>query len=601
MKTKLWRLLALALVLVFVASAFAACVGKDGEPGKDGKDGNGVQTKSVQATIDVFDYFKSAYGLTSNTTGVTASNPDGNYFWRHGYMKNGVDQKEGTNHSNLNCYEYYRHPFKTMAYPELMALLDNKDIANTDTNVVGSSGFYLFFFGGAWEGDKTKTAAQSVTNALAAYYLSGGNGQSVTTSGEGNSYMTNMYTTNNLFYCYNVDFRLSGGVLDNLYDSDIRTDVETFFNGSSNTARSVTYLYSQMIAKLTGLSDVIPEADKDQVTVKSITTNGTGTLTTTTADLIASPSVMLIQKTSTGTATTNTVKNYYKCEGQTQEQVTAAIKNMLDNGKSGGITRADLPVYDYFTDAYRTSSSENNFSPLDPVQLEPTRASGNTTLKRDNRKHRFQLITYAELIALLNTNGNYLIYFGSQWCGYSNGYIRHVDRARETQRFPMIYVVDSTLDSRILTGSHALNIRNNEQPYNTKANGRITSKVGSDGKLEVATSSSYSPFVRLYVEMLKYFGSDFKAYGFTGGDIKMVDETTYTKIGIPGLFIYGKQNVDMWGNSKPIIAFYENDYVFSVIRTKDDHPQAMGLDMILGTIFANFTQGLLTYEVVPQA
>jgi hypothetical protein len=134
--------------------------------------------------LDVFDYFKDAYGLTSNSTGK--------YFYKYTYKKVGLDEQpstigtgpntpvdytaypHGTWASSHNTHDgiiYYAHPFRTLSYHDFYRLLANNDRANPAKGIGDSSGYYFIFFGGEWESG-TRAAITALNDVLAEQYIS---------------------------------------------------------------------------------------------------------------------------------------------------------------------------------------------------------------------------------------------------------------------------------------------------------------------------------------------------------------------------------------------------------------------------------------------
>jgi thiol-disulfide isomerase/thioredoxin len=588
------------------------------EPDQGGTPG---AAESYVPGLDVFDYFKDAYGLTSNSTGK--------YFYKYTYKKVGLDEQpstvatgpntpvdytanpHGTWASSHNTHDgviYYAHPFRTLSYHEFYRLLTNNDRPDPARGVGDSSGYYFIFFGGEWE-PGTGAAIRALNDVLAEQYITyevSGNATAESAAPNIDHHLTSFFSGGSPVYVYNFDFRLSGGELGDLYDSDIRTDADTFFFADAggtvdaiteNSTISVTNLYDVLYKSFTALDDQIARADTAAsrqgrtVTTVKIPHSTKVPVEEKTDKFIPSPSLLLFRKTTGGGAAVNEAVGLVDASNVdfNNPAQTAAFKaeveKLISTGNRGSRVQAgDLKKYDYFTDAFRTYASGgrsyDNFSPRDPS----TTIRGNDGNPRNNLLHRFKVVTYVELTRLLKSGGNYVIYFGTSWCPYSNELIRHLDRAREGYNVPEIYVFDATLDGAAFDAAHhGLNIRNVEQLPASFTGGIL------------AGNASTAPYTRLYANMLKFFG-DFRAYSWLYNDIK-IGEDFYTKIGIPAVFLYNKNNVDAYGRTKPILAFHENVYVFSYLLTNDTNPQAVALDTILGSLLGDYNLGKLTYRL----
>ncbi|MDR3162131.1 MAG: hypothetical protein LBU28_11040 [Spirochaetaceae bacterium] len=571
--------------------------------------------------LDVFDYFKDAYGLTSNTTGK--------YFYKYTYKKVGLDEQPATvptgpntpvdynavphgtwasSHNTHDGVAYYAHPFRTLSYHEFYRLLTNNDRADPARGIGDSSGYYFIFFGGEWEAG-TKAAITALNEVLAEQYITyevSGNATAESAAPNIDHHLTSSFSGGSPLYVYNFDFRLSGGVLDSRYDADIRTDAATFFFADArgtvdtiteNSTISVTNLYDVLYRSFTGLEEAIAQTDAAAsrqgrtVTTVKIPHSTKVPVEERTDKFIPSPSLLLFRKTTGGRAAVNEVIGLVDASAVDVSSPAGAsafkaeVERLINTGKRGAKVQAgDVKKYDYFTDAFRSfdagGRTYDNFTPRDPSAS----IRGNDGNPRNNLLHRFKVVTYAELSRLLQSDGNYVIYFGTSWCPYSNELIRHLDRAREGFNVPEIYVFDATLDGAAFDGAHhGLNIRNVEQLPASFTDGILTG------------NASTAPYTGLYAGMLSYFG-DFRAYSWLYNDIK-IGEGFYTKIGIPAVFLYNKNNVDAYGREKPILAFHENVYVFSYLLTNDTNPQAVALDTLLGSLLGDYNLGKLTYRV----
>jgi hypothetical protein len=610
------------IAVVFVISGLgllSSCAEIPPEPGRQGALASVAE--SYVPGLDVFDYFKDAYGLTSNATGK--------YFYKYTYKKVGLDEQPSTvatgpntpvdynahprgtwasSHNTHDGVAYYAHPFRTLSYHEFYRLLGNNDRANPATGVADSSGYYFVFFGGEWE-PGTKAAITALNDVLAEQYITYEVSGSVTAESAApniDHHLTSYFSGGSPVYVYNFDFRLSGGELGSRYDSDIRTDAATFFFADArgtvdaiteNSTVSVTNLYDVLYKSFTGLDEQIARVDaaasRQGQTVTTVKIpHSTKVPVEESADrFIPSPSLLLFRKTTGGGAAVNEVVGLIDASQVdfNNPAQTAAFKTeverLVNTGNRGSKVQAgDLKKYDYFTDAFRDYDAGtrryDNFSPRDPSTI----IIGNDGNPRNNLLHRFKVVTYAELSRLLRSDGNYVIYFGTSWCPYSNELIRHLDRAREGFNVPEIYVFDATLDGAAFDGAHhGLNIRNMEQLPASFTDGILSG------------NASTAPYTGLYANMLNYFG-DFRAYSWLYNDVK-IGEDFYTKIGIPAVFLYNKNNVDAYGREKPILAFHENIYVFSYLLTNDTNPQAVALDTVLGSLLADYNLGKLTYRL----
>ncbi|HML45221.1 MAG TPA: hypothetical protein PKE04_00550, partial [Clostridia bacterium] len=482
--------------------------------------------------FDVYDYFEDVYGLTADK----AYEKDGTPYFYRSYLQKTVNERGLTR----NVY----HPYSTLLFEEFQYLLQSQN--------EGDLGYYAIVFGGEWE-ENTAAVLENVN--LAAGALAEANNQ-YTTDKNGNQVKLDDQFVNTI---YSFDFKLSGGLAieerleaygftpaDSEYDTDIRADQTGY--GSGEKRVTVTNLYKTLYDTL-NVTDAAPEF----VSGKTVSVKGGETLSTDVAELnfINSPSVLLIRKEdidpSDAVEIKNTVVDYVDAsaidftDASQAEAFRAKVGELLAKAPEG------LQSFDFFR--YIWGSFTQEFASSFTGQ--------NLNIQYDNLTdpgHVFKTVTYRELVHILESDGNYALYFGGAWCPYSKGFLAPLNQVAKSYDVTAIYVYDPRIDG-----------------------------VGSNTMIRAAESGS-GLFQRLYANLMTYFGVDYNSFSFPSShdylsnklgipdeDIEIAGKKL-TKIGVPTFIGYNKDNLDLYGEPAAIVGTASTADTYANIVAESTEP-----------------------------
>ena len=574
----------LAAVLAIFLTACTDLSGLGNNP--SGSDGDApVQTTLSTATtksvvpgnFNIYDYYKDVYGFSKDTA-YTANYKDQEnkpFFFS-------TRTNTTVNDTSVTFGQY--HPYSTLSYEEFFYLLNSERAEDL--------GYYAVVFGGEWE-ENISEALYTVRDAAA---------EVVTTKTPTTNFNYTRYTQSYLPVVYNFDFKISGGlkieerlaefglVPADEYNTDIRED-QTEYNSGKNT---VTKLYKDLYNKLDtkgkfdGFKDVTGKESSVEFTP---------------VKYIASPSIVLIKKyQNTDGTLVNSVEDYVDLSSDAaskkEDVKTLLNKASATTDNAGNNIPAGFRSFNYFTYIWGSytqgSSTSLTYAYTDAL---PTGSFTNSftneklIVQYDNltdKNHVYRTVSYAELIHLLQTEGNFLIYFGGSWCHYSRGFLAPLNEFAKTYYVNEIYVFDPYIDGT----SSATNIRNSE-------------------------GSGF--FTRLYANLLTYFGAqDYHSYSFPSehdyltsfllqekaagnllsgsvinSDLK-IGEQYFDRIGVPTLIGYRKGNVDANGVPMPVFGTANTQLAFEEIVAAAEEPTKGGTEIT--EQIENAREGVKYYE-----
>ena len=145
----------------------------------------------------------------------------------------------------------------------------------------------------------------------------------------------------------------------------------------------------------------------------------------------------------------------------------------------------------------------------------------------------FKLVTYAELINVLQSYGQYLIFIGSISCENSQAVMRFINEEAVKNGADTVYMWDPKLDGM----SDSLSAMNESNDY-----------------------------AGMYVEVLKYLGKNFWSQINTDSGIYFPiggEEESYYTICAPILLLYDKDNY-LNGKHSPVTAMFESELVWNI-------------------------------------
>ncbi|MDR1093371.1 MAG: hypothetical protein LBL66_04405 [Clostridiales bacterium] len=614
-KFKIITLIALALAALL---SLAACSGLEpidaDDTGDAGDAGKQIKTASYYpGNFDYYDYYEDVYGLGLNSAYQFKTTDDATETAPYYYATK--------SHVTVNGRSYNRrlyNPFQTLAYEPFTFLLES--------SLERDLGYYAIVFGGEWESG-TQSVLNTVNQAAAAFAADNTKSASGSTAGQRRAGQGST-----IFRAiYNFDFKVNGGLeIENRlkengvennplgeYDSDIRTDVSQngAYGGSANndySARtSLTKLYVDLINGTSTRPGFDVTTNATALAASGLTSGQTVSIKTgkdlsgtgATANLIKSPSVLLFKKWIDGGTLKNTVVDFTDATATdfSAAKVTALLNKIPLTGAAAtgaGLpsTATGLKKFDYFKYIFGTytqgSSTALAYARPDAV---PAASFTNSTtgeklnVQYDNLtddNHIYKFVSYAELIHLLQSDGNFAFYFGGSWCHYSRGFLAPFNQLAKIDQYTIneVYFFDPYIDG----ASSATNIRSSETAVNK-----------DDDTLGTTTFLS-----RLYANLLTYFDINWQSGGFPSTNDylsnKFIEQglvaesynedlsiggKRLTKIGVPTLIAYNKDNVDQNGDWKPIIGKASSGDTFEGIVGAAEEPHKGGV--YVGTLAAD--------------
>jgi hypothetical protein len=502
--------------------------------------------------FDIYDYFADAYGLDESK----AYAPDGEPYYYSTFFQKTINERGVT----VKSY----HPFSTLLYEEFQYLLQSAYTAD--------QGYYAIIFGGEWEANTAPTLENVNLTAAA---IAAANNQ-YTQDNSGNPVKQDDAFINTI---YSFDFKLNGGVeiearlaeygfpdAADEYDTDIRVDQTSY--GSGEAKRTVTNLYKTLYDTLNVPDDVGGFISGQKVSVK-----GGEDLSVDIAELnaIPSPSVLLIRKEdvdpSDAVNVKNTVVDFIDAsaidftDAAQAETFRNRVAELLLGKAEGGLKSFDFFRYIWgtytadFTSSFTGQSYSVQYSNL------------------NDPEHIFKTVSFAELARILRSEGNYAIYFGGAWCPYSRGFLAPLNQIAKSYDVNAIYVYDPRIDG-----------------------------IGGNTMIRASESGS-GLYQRLYAYLMTYFGVDYNSYGFPSShdylsaklgvpdeDIEIAGRKL-TKIGVPTLIDYNKDNVDANGNPASVAGTASTADTLTNIAIAATEPFKYGVERVV----AEPKEGVLYY------
>ena len=237
-------------------------------------------------------------------------------------------------------------------------------------------------------------------------------------------------------------------------------------------------------------------------------------------------------------------------------------------------------------DSYKNQLSSANFDinkeyfydDYNDKSLADTKRQGVVTF--DNKDIVFEAVTYEKLINILNSEGNYLIFFGGAWCHNTRATARFVNEYATKYNIDTIYNFDFRLDG-VTSESH---IRVNDPADATKEK-----TAGEE------YNYLYGELINHYLtnvdDFVEYTSDSNSAIKYTNphqdeNDVKNENgQSLAAKIQVPFLFLYNKDNTDRYsydfethsikeeqaeeGKKYPVVYGFEEMIDYTVVDGKD--------------------------------
>lgn len=199
---------------------------------------------------------------------------------------------------------------------------------------------------------------------------------------------------------------------------------------------------------------------------------------------------------------TNKIKAYYSLkdtEGFKVKSAAAEIAKVFRDGRSAGtaIASSVRTDFEFFQRVYNASATYFNYNNGTPDPLGNRTGAVFTEIFTSADKAGFALhqVNFAELINLLNSPGDHIIFFGASWCHNTQAIIGSVAKKAKEYGYKTVYVYDTTQGNQLTfgTGADINKVTASSSAFNSRNNVNLTNGNGN---------ISY-----LYGELAKYLGN----------------------------------------------------------------------------------------------
>lgn len=186
-------------------------------------------------------------------------------------------------------------------------------------------------------------------------------------------------------------------------------------------------------------------------------------------------------------------------EGFNAKAAAADIAKVFRDGDSKGsvVPSAIRTDFEFFKRVFNASATYFNYNNGVPDPLGNRTGAAATEIFTDADKQGFALhqVNFAELINLLNSPGDHIIFFGASWCHNTQAIIGSVAAKAKQYGYQKIYVYDTTLGNQLTfgTGADINKVTASSSAFNSRNN------------VDTATGNGNVSY--LYGELVKYFGN----------------------------------------------------------------------------------------------
>ncbi|MDR2202551.1 MAG: hypothetical protein LBP26_07355 [Clostridiales bacterium] len=217
--------------------------------------------------------------------------------------------------------------------------------------------------------------------------------------------------------------------------------------------------------------------------------------------------------------------------------------------------------------------------------------------------HILQPVTYHELIDMLEKLDSFPLLFGGEWCPNTQAIARYVNEQGKYYGVKKIYVFDTRIDgvssqpanglfttgeTGVTFNGQANGVRVKTGYYTTHPN--IRGDFNDDGVIQKGETA----YGRLYVKLLSYlpgFVSKWndKIFGADVVDTVRIDSKNYTRICVPALIAYDKNNKLSDGSPSTVTASFESEYFWD---SNAANPGTAGTSDLTSTAYRYTESGL---------
>lgn len=196
------------------------------------------------------------------------------------------------------------------------------------------------------------------------------------------------------------------------------------------------------------------------------------------------------------------IKAYYSLKDITGFEAKSAAADISKVFRGGESTGAIVPSsirtdFEFFKRVYNSSATYFNYNKGVADPLGNRTGATTTEIFTDADKDGFALhqVNFTELINLLNSPGDHIIFFGASWCHNTQAIIGSVAAKAKQYGYKEIYVYDTTLGNQLTfgTGADIDKVTASSSAFNSRNN--VNTETGNG-------NISY-----LYGELAKYLGN----------------------------------------------------------------------------------------------
>ncbi|WOO35907.1 hypothetical protein R2R35_19230 [Anaerocolumna sp. AGMB13020] len=177
----------------------------------------------------------------------------------------------------------------------------------------------------------------------------------------------------------------------------------------------------------------------------------------------------------------------------------ASIAKVFRGGKSKGtvVPSSVRTDFDFFQRVYNASATYFNYNNgvADPLGNRTGAATTEIFTNADKSGFALHQVNFAELINLLNSPGDHIIFFGASWCHNTQAIIGSVARKAKEYGYEKVYVYDTTLGNQLTFGT------------GDDINKVTASSSAFNSRNSVNTTTGNGNISYLYGELAKYLGN----------------------------------------------------------------------------------------------
>lgn len=176
---------------------------------------------------------------------------------------------------------------------------------------------------------------------------------------------------------------------------------------------------------------------------------------------------------------------------------SAAVADVFRGGVSGDpvISSSIRSDFAFFKRVYNASATYFNYnSGNGPTSSKTGATTTELFTDADETGFVFHQVNFVELLNILNSPGDHIIFFGASWCHNTQAIIKSVEEKAKQYGHQTVYVYDTTLGNQLTFGT------------GTDINKVISTSSAFNSRNNVDTSTGNGNISYLYGELVKYLG-----------------------------------------------------------------------------------------------